>query len=288
MTSTGRMLITGGTGYLGRVLCDQAYAQGWEVAATYFTQPVPITSDIAWFPLDVRDAEIVDEAVDRFRPDVVIHTAFRQHEPGLWDVTARGSQYVAAASHACGARLIHMSSDVIFDGERATPYTPADAPSPINAYGRAKADAEHLVRTHHPKVVIVRTSLMYGFDPLDRHTSFVLDVADSKHQLKLFRDEYRCPILVTDLAAALLELSTLSYTGVINIAGADAVSRYEFGTLLAAYHGRDPSLIPGGFSSESDVPRPRNCRLDSTLAQQLLQTPLRGVRSVLQRSLKLS
>jgi dTDP-4-dehydrorhamnose reductase len=276
-----RLLITGGTGYLGGELLRQAAAAGHEIAATYFSQAPDARPAVTWLPLDVRDALAVEDAVDRVAPDVVIHTAFLQGGPDLMAVTAEGAGHVARAAAAAGARLIHMSSDVIFDGERAGAYAEADQPAPISDYGAAKARAEALVAAAHPGAAIVRTSLIYGFDPLDRQTRFAIEVAEGRRAERLFVDEFRCPIYVADLAAALLELAALPYAGVLNVAGAERVSRYELGRLMARACGVDPAGIAGARSAESPVRRPRNCALDIALASRLLATPLRGVRQVL-------
>ncbi len=277
-----RLFITGGTGYLGRELVRQAQQHGWHVAASYYSQLPPRESALTWLPLDVRDAPVVEAVLNDFQPDVVIHTAYRQSEPGLWDVTTTGSHIVANAALSVEARLIHLSSDVIFNGEHTTPYTESSPPDPISDYGKAKAAAENAVRQIIPNAAIVRTSLTYGFAPIDRHTRFVLDVADGTQQAHLFTDEYRCPIFVGDLAAALLELSACDYQGVLNVAGGECLSRYEFGVLLAEAHGRDPSRIPAGRSSDAPVRRPRFCALDTRRATAMLRTRLRGVREVLQ------
>jgi len=276
-----RLFITGGTGYLGGELLRQALAAGYVVAASYFSQAPPAASPAVWVPLDVRDALAVEDALDQLRPEIVIHTAFRQGGPDLVAITAEGAGHVSSACAAVGARLIHMSSDVIFDGEREGSYSEADAPAPISDYGSAKAQAEHLVAAAHPGAAIVRTSLIYGFDPIDRQTQFALDVAAGRRDDKLFVDEFRCPIYVADLAAALLELAALPYAGVLHIAGAERVSRHELGGLLARACGLDASGIPGARSAESAVRRPRNCVLDIRKAQALLHTKLRGVRAVL-------
>jgi dTDP-4-dehydrorhamnose reductase len=279
-----KLLITGGTGYLGSKLVQLALAQGWPVSATYFSQTPPeAPAGVAWLRLDVRDQAATQTAFEVAQPDVAVHTAFMQRGPELWATTAEGSRHVAQAAQAIGARLIHMSSDVIFDGERDGPYHEADPPGPISDYGEAKAAAEAFVQAHHPAAAIVRTSLIYGFAPLDMHTRFVLALADGQQEAKLFTDEYRCPVCVDDLAAALLELAQHDFAGIINIAGSDVVSRYEFGTLLASYHGRNPERLQSGISSDYQPRRPRNCTLDIRLAQGLLHTPLRGVRSVLQQ-----
>jgi dTDP-4-dehydrorhamnose reductase len=278
-TTNGSILITGGTGYLGGTLVRRALASGATVAATYFSQ-APAQAGPTWLPLDVSDALLVEEALDQLRPRAVIHTAFRQGGPGLWPITAEGAANVARAAQAVGARLVHISSDVIFDGEREGSYTEADAPAPISDYGRAKAAAEAFVAAVCPGAAIVRTSLIYGFAPLDIHTRFILSIADGGSDALLFSDEFRCPIFVDDLADALLELAQTDFAGPINIAGNQRLSRHGFGRLLAAAHGRDPDLLRPGLNAESGLSRPRNCTLDITLARKMLRTPLRGVEEV--------
>lgn len=282
-TTMQQLLITGGTGYLGNELIQQALAQGLTVAATWNTTPPPDTSPptVRWLPLDVRDAEQVDNLIAAAQPDIIIHTAYRQNEPDLHAVTAEGAHHVAQAAHKQKSRLIHLSTDVIFRGEHQEAYTEDDPPDPVTTYGNAKAEAEQLVARACPSAAIIRTSLTYGFHPIDRHTRLALDIADGASEVHLFTDEYRCPVFVGDLAAALLELAALPYEGVLNIAGADCVSRHEFGVLLAQYHRRDGSRLPAGLSSKSGTVRPRNCALAIERAQRVLRTPLRGVRQLL-------
>jgi dTDP-4-dehydrorhamnose reductase len=106
-------------------------------------------------------------------------------------------------------------------------------------------------------------------------------VAAGRRDERLYADEHRCPIFVRDLAAALLELAALPYAGVLNIAGAERLSRYELGRLLVAAWGGDPAGLQSASSAESPVRRPRNCTLATGRAQELLGTRLRGVREVL-------
>lgn len=275
------ILITGGTGYLGREIIRQSLRQNWRVSATCYSQQPPAGPGVDWQTLDVRSSAAVQQMCLDLRPDVIVHTAFRQTDPDMWAITASGAQHVATAARLVGARLIHLSSDVIFAGERVGAYTEDDPPSPIIPYGAAKADAERFVAAEAPAAVLVRTSLIYGFDPIDRHTQFILELADGIHSARLFHDEYRCPVFVGDLAAAILELTSIDYHGIINVAGSTCLSRYEFGVLLATFYGRDPAQLAGGQSSEFATPRPRNCTLDVSRARALLQTPLRGVPDVL-------
>ena len=275
-----RVLITGGTGYLGTELIQRARAGGWDVGATSFSS-LPDDEGIVWQRLDIRDEPAVARAFDAWRPDVVIHTAYRLRGPDLWSTSAEGAGVIARVARAAGARLIHMSSDALFDGECTGRYSETDDPSPITLYGEAKAAAERLVADAHPAALIVRTSLIYGGAQPGPHEQLTLDALYGQADVAFFTDELRCPIAVGDLAAALLEVAPTDRSGRLHIAGADVVSRYEFAQLVAAAHGQDPALLRAAASATSDLRRPRNCALDSSLAQQLLRTRLRGVREVL-------
>jgi dTDP-4-dehydrorhamnose reductase len=190
-------------------------------------------------------------------------------------VNVDGARHIARAATRYHARLIHLSSDVIFDGEHA-PYDEDAAPAPITPYAESKACAEQVVKEEYVDPVIVRTSLVYGFAPMDPRTRQTLDGEMSR----LFTDEYRCPICVDDLADALIELAQNGFVGVMNIAGPQRLSRYEFGVELARAFRVDPRFQPA-LSASSPTPRPRDCALDISRAQGILKTRLRSVDDVL-------
>ena len=277
-----RLLITGGAGYLGAELVRVAATQGWDTVATYFAhRPARLLAN--GVVLDIRDEREVIRVFAELRPAAVIHTAYRQSGPDLWAATALGAGAVARAAWQIGARLVHLSSDAVFDGERVGSYQECDRLNPITPYGEAKAAAERLVAEQHTGALIVRTSLIYGGGERSKHENLVLDAADGRNTIAFFRDELRCPVLVSDLAAALLELVLSDLAGPLHVAGADMVSRFEFACLVATMHGRTTERLQGAFSAESLPRRPRNCALDSSRAQSLLRTRLRGVREILSR-----
>ena len=140
----------------------------------------------------MRDAEAVSELLERLRPDVVIHTAYRQDDDGVNTV---GSENVARAAAALGVRLVHLSTDVVFDGRKGAPYVEADPLSPVTEYGRAKAEAEVRVALAHPDALLVRTSLLYGGGTPSKHELAARDPA-----FTFFTNEIRSPVQVTDLA----------------------------------------------------------------------------------------
>ena len=277
-----RILITGGSGYLGRHLAARA-RERWEVAATYFHHPHPLAMPrVTARRLDVRDAEAVRALVKAVAPAVIVHTAAINPgaEGDATRVNVHGTRHVAQAAATVGARLVHLSTDVVFDGERA-PYREANPPHPITAYGRSKAQAEDAVRRAGAQALIVRTSLIYGRAAegpgQDRQTRWVLSSLRAGEPLRLFTDEVRCPIWIETLVAALLEVADAPETGVLHIAGAQALSRYEFGVRIARFHGVDPTPITPASSRASGLHRPLDCTLDISRAQARLTTPLLGV-----------
>jgi dTDP-4-dehydrorhamnose reductase len=278
------MLVTGGSGYLGKWTVRLARAT-WNVTTMYLTHPADQKDEpgATWCRLDVQDEAAVRALVDEVRPAAIVHTAASNPGEGAdFEATnALGTRHVARAAAACGARLIHISTDALFDGEKGH-YVEADPPSPITPYGRSKALAEEEVRASGASAVIVRTSLIYGWRPrLDRHTRQVVDNLKTGQPVRLFTDELRCPVWVESLAAAVVELAGLDYTGVLHVAGAQPLSRYEFGVRLARFYGLDPSPIIPARSCESGLRRPLDCTLDCSRARVLLRTPLPGVDEVL-------
>jgi dTDP-4-dehydrorhamnose reductase len=233
---------------------------GWDVRATWSLNAPQGDGD--WVQLDVRDADAVRGAAAGV--DAVIHTAYRQSEDA-WTINAEGSAAVARAAQ--GARLVHLSSDIVFDGARGR-YREDDPVAPVHAYGRSKAEAERLVADLHPEAAIVRTSLIYGGSepgPQERL---------AREGRRFFVDEIRSPVQVEDLARALLELVALDYAGPLHVAGADDISRYDFALLLGA----DSRRIERAHTTPDRAP---DVSLDSARAAALLQTRLRGVREVL-------
>jgi dTDP-4-dehydrorhamnose reductase len=270
-----RLLITGASGTLGHNVARMAQRQGWEVCGTYYTAPPALPGQ--WHRLDIRDRDAVLALVRLTRPTAIVHTAYMYRGAALWATTADGAAYVALAAAEAGARLVHISSDAVFDGT-SNPYTEAARPNPLTPYGAAKAAAETAVSAIVPQATIVRTSLIISREPLDPQTRLVLDLATGRRSGHLFTDQYRCPIGADDLAKAVLELAANDFAGVINVAGAEALTRYELGCLITRAHQLDSTKLAGASVATLTAPSVADVRLDSSLARSLLKTPLRGIR----------
>ncbi|SEH01936.1 dTDP-4-dehydrorhamnose reductase [Nonomuraea solani] len=301
-----RVLIIGGSGFLGGELVRVCAAAGHQVAATYLTHPGPSPagpgapeghpaaepiqrgerrpggnphgSEVTWLPLDVRSRDDVTALLGSHRPDVTINTAYRQND---WAITADGGAHVAVAVAGAGGRLVHVSSDAVFSGADVR-YDETCPPDPISPYGAAKAAAETAVRAVLPGAAIVRTSLIVGHGR-SGHEAMVRSLATGRGAGVLFTDDVRCPVHVDDLAEALLEIAIGEHPGVHHVAGADAVSRHELGVLIARRDGLDEARLPTGRRADLGVPGPLDVRLDCTATRRRLRTRLRGAREFLTR-----
>ncbi|HZE34078.1 MAG TPA: sugar nucleotide-binding protein [Actinoallomurus sp.] len=269
------LLVVGGSGFLGLEIIRQARLAGHSVAATFHSR-VPAAADVGWRKLDIRHRDDVTALVLAARPNVVINAAYRQSD---WATTAEGGMHVSLAAAVAGARLVHVSSDAVFSGT-AAPYDETHVPDPTTPYGAAKAAAETAIKGITPTAVIARTSLIIG-DGDSPHERHVHALAAGTVTGVLFTDDVRCPVHVTDLASALLELAASPYAGIHHVAGTDAISRYELGVLIARRDGLDPATLPTGVRAGTGLSGPLDVRLDITNTQARLNTRLRGAREFL-------
>ena len=267
-----KLLITAGSSYLGQYLVKLALQEKYEVIYTTFSHdPLGLPQGRK---VDVRNSAEVERLIADFCPDVVIHLAGSNRNPDVERVIVAGTENVARSAEAVHARLIHISTDVLFDGT-AAPYSESAEPTPIHDYGRAKATAEKLIALYHTNYVIIGTSLIYSLDRIDVGTQWMKTALENGETITLFNNHQRNPVLAEQLAAACLELAHLDYCGVLNVAGNQFLTRAEFALkLLNHWKIEQKNLL---VSADTSGRFPQDCRLDITRAKQLLQTPLWGV-----------
>ncbi|MFD4557517.1 SDR family oxidoreductase [Streptomyces sp. NPDC058469] len=272
-----RVLIVGGSGFLGTELVRRSTGAGWETAATYCSSRPDATPGVTWHRLDLRDPVHIDELLTEVAPDTVVNATSGQ---GDWAITADGSVRVAMAAARHGCRLVHVSSDAVFSGSRIS-YDESCLPDPLTPYGAAKAAAETAVRLLVPAAAVARTSLIIGYGG-SAHERMVHDLAAGTRDGVLFTDVVRCPVHVGDLAAALLELAVSDRPGMFHLAGPDALSRHELGVLIARRDGLDPARLAAGRRAGTGEPGALDVRLAGTATRGQLRTRLRGAREFLQ------
>ncbi|MFJ4877295.1 sugar nucleotide-binding protein [Streptomyces sp. NPDC088745] len=272
-----RVLIVGGSGFLGAELVRQATAAGYATAATHARSRPEGPAETEWHALDLRHPHQVAAVVGAVRPEVVVNTSSGGPD---WAATAEGPVLLAQSAVRIGCRLVHVSSDAVFSGASRIPYDEACLPDPVTAYGAAKAAAETGVRLVHPDAVVARTSLIIG-GGRSEHERLVHALAGGARAGALYTDDIRCPVHVSDLASALLELALGDARGMHHLGGSEALSRYELGVLIARRDSLDAARLPSALRAHSGTPGPLNVRLDSRATQRRLRTTLRGARQFL-------
>jgi dTDP-4-dehydrorhamnose reductase len=262
------VLLTGAAGCLGQHLLRRR-PSGMHITALWRRTPT------AWTPavqLDLADGAAVAALVRRLRPDLVIHTAYATAD--LERDVVQATRNLCDAVAAAGARLIHLSTDALLDGEHA-PYAETAEPAPVHAYGRAKAAAERYVRQVCPAAAVVRSSLILGLEPLNASSGWIVERLRAGQEVDLFVDELRCPIAAADLADQVWEIAALPVAeaaGVWHLAGPEALSRFSLGLLLARRFGLDASRLRPALCAAGAGPRPRDLRLTTARADAALRT----------------
>ena len=280
-----RLIITGSTGYLGQRLALQA-AREHDVVAGYSRHPDAVTAGEP-VHFDFLKPQSIASTLDGLeldaKQDVIIHTAALNpggDENWMHTVNVEGSRAVAQAAADAGVRCIHVSTDVLHDGREA-PYADDAEPKPLSTYGGTKADAEKAVLKAQPNSVVVRTSLIYGLHALDRGTEGFVKRLEKGETLQLFNDVIRQPIWVETLSKALIELARSRYTGHLNVAGNQPMTREQFGRKMLRYWQiPEPHRIESISATKISSKIPLDLRLDIEKAESLgLRLP--GVEKVL-------
>ncbi len=289
-----KVLITGGTGLLGKSLIETA-PPSTEMTATAVTDPKNVVpASCHGVRLDVRDAAAVQKVVTEMQPQVIIHTASigsvdyaQQHPEETRAVNVAGTAHIVAAAAAVKAHLIYISSNAVFNGTRA-PYREEDPVSPVNIYGELKVKAERLVTACHTiPTTIVRPILMYGWNhPTERinPVTWVLRELAKGVTLPVVTDTYTNPLWAPNCAEAIWRIVALKTPGVFHLAGRDRVNRYEFAVETAQVFGLNPAQLKPVTSEffPEIAPRAPDTSYDTSKMARLLGVPPVGLREGLE------
>jgi dTDP-4-dehydrorhamnose reductase len=194
---------------------------------------------------DISDPASIGQALDAFQPDLVVHAAAMTHvdacerEPELaFRINVVGTQNVALACGHCGAEMVHVSTNEVFDGRLGRPYYEWDQPTPRSVYARSKAAAEFYVRTLLNRFYVVRTAWLYAPGGSNFVTKIVA-AADKHGALRVVTDEISAPTYAPDLAGAIGQLIDTHHYGIYHFTNSGTCSRYDWAREILALSGRD-------------------------------------------------
>jgi len=272
-----KILITGASGLLGSKMIALA-REHYKVLSTYNTKPL--------FPgsvkMDITNESEVLHVFRKFRPKNVVHTAAETNvdkcetdKKHAWKINAAGTRNVAEASKEIGAKMVYVSTDYVFDGEKRL-YREEDEPNPINYYGVTKLEGEKYVADLCKDYIIARTSVLYGWHPWKSNfVKWVIESLRKGKQISVVNDHFNSPTLADNLAEILLEIIRKDLKGIYHTAGSERINRFDFTLKIAEIFNLDSSLVKPIKMSELKVwvaKRPRDSSLRVDKIQRELKT----------------
>jgi dTDP-4-dehydrorhamnose reductase len=247
-----RVLVTGAKGQLGTEVCA-AYA------------------DAELFPVDIDRVDLRDTQalraliVDEVKPDLVVNTAAAHNvaecekdSATAFAVNATAVRAMAMACQTCGARLVHISTDYVFGSGATRPYVESDLPAPLNVYAASKLAGEHLLAAECANHVILRTAALYGHAPCvakggKNFVQLMLDLAATRHEVRVVTDEITTPTYTRALAAQLRRVAEKGEPGLYHATCNGECSWHEFARAIFDETNTPANLLP---ASSKDFPSP--------------------------------
>jgi dTDP-4-dehydrorhamnose reductase len=259
-----KVAILGANGQLGADVAAAFLAEGDEVAA------------LTHGDVEVSSLDLVRKSLESIRPDLVVNTAAFHNvercedEPAsAFAVNAIGARNIAQVTDSLKAKVLHISTDYVFDGLKSTPYTEDDPPRPLNAYGNSKLAGEYFVRCVNPRHFVVRVSGIYGEHPCRAKAGFnfvemMLKLSREREELRVVDDQRVTPTPTVEIARQLTILSKTANYGIYHATSEGSCSWYEFARAIFDLTGTKVRLEraqPGDFPTKAR--RPKNSVLEN-------------------------
>lgn len=246
-----KILVTGAGGMLGHEVVQTLEMQGHEVWGT----DVASTAE----KLDITKPDQIRYAIASFRPEWIVNCAAytnvdgaEEHEDTAILLNAKGPEMLSRACRRHSVKLLHISTDYVFDGEKETPYSEDDPPGPINVYGVSKLAGENAVRHQMAEYLIVRTQWLIGHHGRN-FISTILAAAQVKETLQVVNDQWGSPTFAPDLAKALAHLMEIDARGIFHVCNRGKTTWYDLASKAIEFVGLGTKVVP---VATSEYPRP--------------------------------
>ena len=280
-----RIFITGISGLLGLNASLQLRDEH-QVAGCYHTHPVGVERAQV-FDLDVTRDEMLETILSDIRADLVINTIAMTNveaceaNPGMaYSLNVETARYIAGVAHKLGIKLVHISTDHLFDGKGSWKKE-EDNPSPLNVYASTKLQAEEQVIQAYPGALVIRTNFFaWGTSIRQSFSDWIIESLRNDRELTMFSDVFFTPIASDEMVNAMMKLVERDAKGVFHVSGAERISKHAFALCLAdVFRYPTDNILP---ISVNDFPframRPKDMSLNSNKTAELLRISLPSVR----------
>jgi len=260
-----RIVIVGSNGMLGQSMCKFYSKQNNIQLLGCSIENKSFIEGIDYQECDVTKREDVKKVILDFYPDYIINaSAFTNVDLSetereiAWKVNVKGIEYLSEAARILDTRIIHISTDYIFDGKNG-PYSEDEKPNPLGYYARTKLAAENALKISGVMNTILRTNVLYGFfsnGKLD-FVQWLINSLRTGEEVKIVTDQINNPTYVDDLVQGINKVIEYNKTGIFNIGGKEFLSRYEFSEKIADYFDLNKNLIKPITTPELNQPAKR-------------------------------
>lgn len=261
-----KILFTGSNGLLGQAITTVFSREtDYELIQTSFEEKSYLDYGFPYEELDITKKDMVKRVVEYYSPDVIINCAAftnvdkcETERELSWKINVDGVKNIIIAARRCNSKVIHYSTDYIFDGKNG-PYDENAIPNPISFYGREKLASENALVTSDIKHTIIRTLVLYGIGN-NIKPNFAIWMMDNLRRnlpINVVTDQISNVTMIDDLAWGTLKIIEKDCTGIYNIAGADILSRYEFAMKMCDVFKYNKELVIPITTKELNQPAPR-------------------------------
>jgi dTDP-4-dehydrorhamnose reductase len=294
MTSAKTLLVLGAsglTGYKSLLLAKKRF----EAYGTFNMRKLP-SPDKSFLQLDIAKEDMLKKSFSEIRPEIVLNTTAlhnvdycESHQDEAFNINAKVVGVIASLCNNLGSRLIHVSTDFVFDGEKGN-YSESDIPNPQSVYAKSKLEGEVQAKKT-ASYSILRPSVVYGWTPLEIQGSisssgkpmnfalWALSKMNKSEELKVVNDQYTSPTLADVLAAIALRVAVKETNDLYHVSGTSCMSRYQFTRKIAATMGYSPDIIQAieSKSIAQAAKRPMNSCLNCEKLQNELNYKLLNI-----------
>jgi dTDP-4-dehydrorhamnose reductase len=272
-----KLLVTGARGLLGRKIVERA-KNDYVVVPIHNTKPLQSNS----LRVDITRTTEILSLFHELKPHAIIHTASETNvdkceieKRHAWKTNVEGTCNMAVACSQVSAKLVYISTDYVFDGEKGF-YNEEDKPNPVNYYGLTKLEGEKQVIEHCKNYAILRTSVLYGWHPWKQNfATWVINKLEQEQEITVVEDHYNTPTLADNIAEMAVEVAEEDLRGLYHASGRERISRYEFAKQIAKTYNLNSDLVKPVKMSQLTAwiaKRPKDSSLNTDKIQKQLKT----------------